>query len=235
MGNRYRGSALLLCALWFPLGTAQAGGAATETGASAERLLGAFSQGHMNGWEPHSFKGKTDYELVTVDEHQVLRASCNATASGLFFRDTIDLRETPILRWSWRVDETFSGIDESTRAGDDFPARIYVVRESTVLRWRTRAINYVWASEKPRGSDWPNPYASQARMVALRSGPPDETGTWHTEEVNVREDFKRLHGQELDSINAVAIMTDCDDTGGTARAWFGDISFTAEATSNNQD
>jgi hypothetical protein len=177
-------------------------------------------------WEREVFKGTTSYSLVAGGERDALHARCKASASGLFLKQTIDLKATPILEWTWRVDSIFAGgADEKSRVGDDFAARIYVVKDGGLLPWQTRAINYVWSSTMPEGSDWPNPYAAQARMIALRSGPPPKPGTWRTERRNVRSDFLRYHGIELSSIDAVAIMTDCDDRRTTAEAWYGTIRF----------
>ncbi len=193
-----------------------------------ERVIGAFSESSLAGWEAEVFSGRTQYDLVEEPEvGTVLHARCSDAASGLWRRIEVDLRETPVLEWSWRVDQTFSGIDETVRAGDDYPARVYVVVDGGWRRWRTRAINYVWASEKPAGADWPNAYASQARMLAVRSGSPEVAGQWRRESRNVREDFRRYHGRDVEQIDAVAIMTDCDDTGGEAEAWYGDIRFIA--------
>ena len=74
-----------------------------------------------------------------------------------------------------------------------------------------------------QGSDWPNAYAGQARMIAVRSGPADTEGLWHTERRNIREDFRRYHDREQTSVNAIAIMTDCDDTGQETEAWYGTL------------
>lgn len=176
-------------------------------------------------WQRESFQGETAYAL----DGEALRARCRDSASGLFLRQTIDLRATPVIEWSWRVDAVFDGaVDETSKAGDDFPARLYVVRENPVLVWRTRALNYVWASAMPAGASWPNPFAAQAEMVALRSGAPATPGQWVSERRNIREDFRRYHGQEVDRIDAVAIMTDCDNRGGTAEAWYGPIRFLPE-------
>lgn len=199
----------------------------TLAAGAQETPVGLFSEGELRNWEAEVFSGKTRYELVQHSGRTVLHARCSDAASGLWRRIEVDLRETPVLEWSWRVDQTFSGIDETVREGDDYPARVYVVVDGGWRRWRTRAINYVWASEQPAGSDWPNAWASQAHVVALRSGAPETQGRWHREARNVREDFRRYHDREVDRIDAVAIMTDCDDTGGGAEAWYGDIRFTA--------
>jgi Protein of unknown function (DUF3047) len=176
-------------------------------------------------WQRESFQGETAYAL----DGEALRARCFDSASGLFLRQKIDLRATPVIEWSWRVDAVFDGaVDEKTKAGDDFPARVYVVRESTVLVWRTRALNYVWASAMPPGVSWPNPFASQAHMLALRSGAPPAPGRWVTERRNMRDDFRRYHGQDVERIDAIAIMTDCDNRKATAEAWYGPIRFLPE-------
>lgn len=185
-----------------------------------------FPPARMIQWEEHSFGAATSYRLTEADGRAAVHAVCDdRAASGLFHEQAIDLNRTPILEWSWRVDETLSGIDETARSGDDYPARIYVVDEWRLLRWRTRAINYLWASEQPAGSHWPNAYNSRVHMVAVRAGVPDEPGTWFTERTNLRADFERVHGHEPDRITHVAIMTDCDDTGQRTEAWYGAIRF----------
>lgn len=172
------------------------------------------------GWRAHSFSGWVAYDVVALDGAPALRARCDDAASGLVFEGEIDLTATPILEWRWRVTEVFPpGPAETTKAGDDYAARVYAVRKAT-LPWRTRAVNYVWASAAPQGAEWPNAYASQAAMVAVRSGAGEG---WTTERRNLREDFRRLHGEDVTTIDAVAIMTDCDDRGGTAEAWYGGL------------
>jgi hypothetical protein len=178
----------------------------------------------LAGWRRHSFSGETAYELVVRDGRPAIHALCDASASGLFRDTPVDLNRTPVIEWRWRVDNLHDPVpDETTRRGDDFAARLYVVRDGGVLPWRTRALNYVWTVAKPGASDWPNPFAAQARMVALRTAA--DTGAWQVERRNIREDFRRFHGLEADSIDAVAIMTDCDNRPGTAEAWYGEIRF----------
>ncbi|MFZ1416158.1 MAG: DUF3047 domain-containing protein [Defluviicoccus sp.] len=185
-----------------------------------------YSVQDIAGWERERFKGETTYDI----DGEGLKATCDNSASGRFLRKTIDLRATPVIEWSWRVDAVFDpSVNEKSKAGDDFAARIYVVKDGGVAVWRTRAINYVWASAMPVGADWPNPFASQAHMVALRSGPPAAPGQqWVTERRNIREDFKRFHGRDIEAIDAVAIMSDCDNRGGSAEAWYGPVRFLAQ-------
>lgn len=188
----------------------------------------AFTPGDIMGWQPHSFVGSTDYRLTEVGGRPAVKAHCSGgAASGLFYRGEIDLTQTPIVEWEWRVDETLEEVDERSRAGDDYPARLYLVDGAPVLRWRTRALNYVWSSTSDRGSDWPNAFAAQARMIAVAAAEDAGQG-WRTERRNVLEDFRRFHGHEPRRINAVAVMTDCDNTGLETRAWYGNIRFLPE-------
>lgn len=197
------------------------GACALSSAALAERT---FTPQAIAQWEHHSFSGETDYELVTVDGREAVRATCKGdSASGLYFEEPIDLSETPIIEWRWRVDSVYDDISERSKAGDDFPARIYAVHEPTWLRWKTRALNYVWASKEPEGSSWDNPFQSRARMVAVASGAPEEDAQWHTVTRDLRQDFQRHHGDVPERITALAIMTDCDNHGGSTRAWYGRI------------
>lgn len=196
--------------------------------AAGERIdVARFSQGDLAGWQAKAFVGETRYALESTDGRRALRADSRAAASGRYREIRVDLGKTPILRWSWKVDHALPGADERTRAGDDYPARVYVVFSGGLAFWRTRAINYVWSSRQPVGSRWPNAFTGNARMIAVESGT-DRAGSWVTERRDVRADYRRLFGSEPGSVAAVAIMTDTDNTGASATAWYGDIWFTAE-------
>lgn len=188
--------------------------------------IARFSAGDLAGWQAKSFLGETRYALVTDDGRTVLRADSDGTASGLYREIAVDLQRTPVLNWSWKVDRVLDGNDERTRAGDDYPARIYVVFSGGLRFWRTRAINYVWSSHQPVGSEWPNAFTGNARMIAVDSGP-GQTGQWVMHARDVHEDYRRLFRAEPGRVDAVAIMTDTDNSRQSATAWYGDIWFSA--------
>ncbi|GMQ52706.1 DUF3047 domain-containing protein [Halopseudomonas aestusnigri] len=174
-------------------------------------------------WPERTFTQPTDYQLAERDGQTLLRADCgDGQASARYLEHPVDLRETPILRWSWSISQPFSQLDETRKQGDDYPVRLYVVRDGGLLPWRTLAVNYVWSSVQPTGSQWPNAYTANAQMLAVSSGAPDGTALVPLER-NVREDFQRLHGQRLDQIDGLAIMTDCDNSGQTVTGWYGTI------------
>jgi hypothetical protein len=188
---------------------------------AAGLVLGNFSAGDLAGWNPKIFKGETSYTLVFDGERRVLKAHSRAAASGLHKEVDLDPRKYPVLRWSWKIGGTIRNGNERTKEGDDYAARVYIVFPRTLF-WKTKAINYIWANTLPKGEALPNAYTANAMMVAVESGD-EKAGTWVTEERNVYEDYRRLFGGEPPAIGAVALMTDTDNTGGEATAYYGDI------------
>jgi hypothetical protein len=190
--------------------------------------LGEFSRNRLDGWEHKRFKGETRYQLQTLDGVVVLKAVSQAAGSGLFKEQRIDLEQTPILNWSWRIAGRLSGLNEQSKEGDDYAARIYVVVKGGLAFWQTKAINYVWASNTAKDSVWPNAFAGKhAMMMALR-GPEAPTNVWYSEKRNVRADLQKLFGEDLSHIDAVALMTDTDNSNGQVSAFYGDIWFSRD-------
>ena len=190
-------------------------------------VLGRFSSGDTEGWELRHFEGETRYRIVEAGGSRVLEAQSEAAASSLYLERGIDLAARPVLEWRWRVEAPLSVPDERVKAGDDFAARVYVVAPGEGMFALPIAISYVWAGRAPVGADWPNPFTSKVRMVAVESGPA-RAGAWRSYRRNVREDFRRLFGRDVDRLEGVAVMTDADNSGQRARAWYGDIVLRAE-------
>lgn len=199
---------------------------ATASGAGEELMIGRFSAGDLRDWQTKSFKGETRYTFVEQGGKRALFADSQGAASGLYREIQVDLSRTPYLNWSWRVDRVLNGVDERTKAGDDYPARVYVVVSGGAAFWKTRSLVYVWSSNQPVGATWNNAFTSNARTLALRSGM-KEVGRWVSEKRDIRADFRQLFGEDIDHIDAVALMTDTDNSGQSATAWYGDIYFTA--------
>lgn len=211
---------IIIVTLWFSVAIA-----ADE--AVEKLMIGSFSSGALDHWQAKAFKGQTQYQIVDLEGGRVLKAFSADSASGLFKEQRIDLQKTPVLNWHWRIDNRLgNNINEQAKSGDDYAARVYVIISGGLAFWRTRAINYVWASASPKGKVWPNAFAgNHAMMIALRSSS-DQTGTWYTEKRNILADLKQQFGEVQPYIDAVAIMTDTDNTHGTVTAYFGDVYFT---------
>jgi len=195
-------------------------------------------------WKPFTFANidrHTDYSLTREDGKVVVKAVAEASASGLIREIAIDPKEFPVIQWTWKVDSVLEKADVRTKEGDDYPARIYVafaegrpgflgrVRDKAVELLYGRkppfaALNYIWAGKAPVGTIVPNPYTDRAMMFVLQSGP-EKVGQWVREERNVFRDFERAFKEPPFMITGVAVMTDTDNTGESATAYYGDIVF----------
>lgn len=195
--------------------------AVVAQGSGRERVLDDYRNGLAPGWREKSFAGHTRYVVAQEQGEFHIRATSSAAASGLYYETDYDPRQWPLLRWRWKIGHTLKKGDARTRAGDDYAARIYVVFPS-LLFWKTKALNYVWANRLPKGTAIPNAFTANAMMIAVQSG--DElAGRWLTEERNIVEDFRKHFGADPPRVGAIAIMTDTDNTGETAVAWYGPI------------
>lgn len=192
-------------------------------------LSGAQETDILQDWDMRSFEGNTNYQRVTLDGAPVLQAEAQNSASALYQERRIDLLRTPFLHWRWRTDSAApNGADETRKSGDDYPARVYVVRSGGLAFWRTKALNYVWSRQHPVDSRWPNPFAGDnVQMWAVDTGPENQD-EWRTHVRDVRADWLAAFGEDIDSLDGLALMTDTDNSGGTARSWYADIHFSAQ-------
>lgn len=199
-----------------------------------------------DGWKPLTFPKipqQTTYNLVTDGDRVAVKAVSRASSSGYTKEILIDPKEYPIIQWQWKVSNILKAGNVAKKEGDDYPARIYVTfqydsgkvglfgkakYEAAKLIYGQYpplgALNYIWESRAPVGTAVPNPYTEQVHMIVVESGPA-KLNTWMTEERNVYEDYKRAFGAEPPMISGVAIMTDTDNTGESAEAYYGDIVF----------
>jgi hypothetical protein len=83
---------------------------------------------------------------------------------------------------------------------------------------------YIWENRAPIGTVIPNQYTSRVKMIVAESGG-TRLGEWREEVRNVYEDYKRAFGEEPPVTRSVGIMTDTDNTGERALAYYGDIAF----------
>jgi len=63
-------------------------------------------------------------------------------------------------------------------------------------------------------------------MLSVRNKQ-DETDKWFSEKYNVYKDLRKYFGEDIQYIDAVAVMTDSDNSHGNATAYYGDIYFSS--------
>ena len=198
--------------------------AATEK----NRVVAQFSTiSNLHDWQLKNFKNKTTYQLSKQAGKQVLSAQSKQSCSGLFKKIKVDLTKTPFIHWSWRIDQRLKNLNEKTKQGDDYAARIFVTNTDSMFSLNKKALNYVWSSQQPKNSAWHNAYVPRAKMIAIRDKT-DSTKQWFHEKRNVYKDFKAQFGEHVKYIKSIAIMTDTDDSKQSASSYYGNIYFSAE-------
>lgn len=184
-------------------------------------VIDDFEGGLKPQWESREIQGETRYRVVKTENNHVLKAESNASASALIYRYKYSLKEYPLLTWKWKVENTIKNGNEMKKKGNDCAARVYVIFPSWIL-WMTKSITYVWANKLPKGEYTPSPHYSRSVVIAVESGN-EHLGKWITERRNVYEDFKMVFGEEPPRVGGIAIMTDTDNTGESAVAYYDEL------------
>jgi len=221
----------------------------STTAAQEEWIVGRFSAATPGNrlpgdWEPLTFKKikkHTRYSLVSDSGQTVVKAVCDGSSSGLIRHVRIDPQKYPIIEWRWKITNVFKKGNVTQKAGDDYPARLYITfefdSETAGLMERAKykalklvfgktppsgVINYIWASKAPDGTVVPSPYTNQSIMMVVQSRKAD-LNKWVIEKRDIRADYMAAFGKKPPMISGIAIMTDGNDTGESAVTYYGDI------------
>jgi hypothetical protein len=228
---------------------AGAGGAATP----AETALfsnGVAGSAVASDWKPIRLsddKPLTTYDLVEDGGSVVLHARAEASASALGHLAGFDVRETPVVKWRWKISKLIDGADNSVASKEDAPARLLFAfagdksklpaRDRAVFRLSKRfsgrelpyaTLMYVWANQAAPGTVIENPHTRRIQMIVASSGDAG-AGQWQTLSRNLYADYKTAFGEEPGKLIAYGVMSDADNTGASVEAWYGDIVFAAES------
>jgi hypothetical protein len=176
----------------------------------------SFEEGSFpEGWKSRGGEGSEVYRVRSDHEHY-LEAHARQSAVTIAKEFEYELTEYPYMSWQWRVIELPKGGDERYKKTGDSAAAIYVIFEG---RFRPKSIKYVWSASLPRGTTTESPYNSKTKIVVMQNqcSPMDE---WVSERVNVYADYQRLFGDETESVQAIGLMSDSDNTQSTAVAHY---------------
>jgi hypothetical protein len=206
---------------------------AAVAGAAGERVVEDWSRHPVGATGiPDGWKGQTwghpayDFRIVEDQGRKVLHIRSRDEGSTIAkeIRGLVDLRETPVLEWSWKVTRLPAGGNSCRKATDDQAVQIYVAWPRFPEALRSRIIGYVWDTTQPAGTVCRSEKTGTVTYIVVRSGSAD-LGQWLTEARNVREDFRRVFGEDPDNPAAVSIAIDTNDTRSTAEAFVGRIAF----------
>lgn len=149
-------------------------------------------------------------------------------------KEGINIHETPILSWRWRVHDLPEGANEKKSDRNDAAASIYVVFEMAnyVVKKLPVSIRYTWSTSLPVGTNT-SKLLNKQQIEVVESGR-DELGKWITVERNLLKDYRRLHGgtppkQPI----AILILSDGDSVGDSASADYDDIMLKSKVPETN--
>lgn len=152
-----------------------------------------------------------------------------ASASLLIEIGKVDLRQTPILRWCWRVTTFPTGADGRDPAKDDQAIGIYVNAGGMLNQ---KSIAYRWETDTPVGTTGTVTYAGgmvKVKWFGLRNQKDSAGKTFLTEERNVFDDFQKCFGYSPDKIG-IGISCNSQYTASQAEAELAWIELVGQAT-----
>jgi hypothetical protein len=168
-----------------------------------------------SNWISRDQKNMTKvYSVQSEGEKKFLRADAAGLAVQISYEKKWDIRDYPILRWSWRAVIFPTGSNEQIKTGADSVLGVYVVLTGLPS---VKAIKYIWSDTLPIDMAFNSPYSSGTKMIVVQSGRA-LTGTWITQERNVLSDYARFFGkgEKQPVAQGIAILTDSDNTNSRA-------------------
>ena len=186
-----------------------------------------FTELELSQLEVRKVRGadnNTLYEVGSNENGNFFKAIADNAASGLGKEVKIDLNKTPFINITWKIEKDLPGINENTKKGHDFAARVFAVKKTGATPLSNRAINYVFSSNNEIGFNAPSPYTKKSIDNVLASTK-NNFNEWVTVKANVKEDFKKFHNLDVNELDGLAIMSDTDNSKMKAIAYYQNIYF----------
>ena len=187
----------------------------------------SFTEEELKTLKVKKIKKLTEYQIGSNANGNYLRAKAEGQASGLGKEIKINLDKTPFINITWKVENNLNGINERSKKGHDFAARVFVVKKTGITALSNRAINYVFSSNEDVGENWNSPYTKNSIDYVLSTTKINDN-EWITVKSNVKNDFKNLHNLDVNEIDGVAILTDTDNSKMKAVSYYQNIYFSSE-------
>ena len=188
-----------------------------------------FTEIELSELEVRKVRGadnKTIYTVGLNENGSFYKAVADNAASGLGKEVKIDLNKTPFINITWKIEKDLSGINENTKKGHDFAARVFAVKKTGATPLSNRAINYVFSSNNEIGFNSTSPYTKKSVDNVLATTK-NNLNEWITVKSNVKEAFKRFHDLDVTELDGLAIMSDTDNSKMKSVAYYQNIYFSA--------
>lgn len=215
-------------------------------GASAALLQGCATRRlppAPGDWQHFQLPGKaaTQYRWSSKEGVPCWHATANRSASMWRRQLHVPADRLGEVEFSWWVPHIVEGADVRQADTEDAPARMIFAFEGDESRLSLRnrmlfemarsltgeappyaTLMYVWANHLAPDDMVINPRIDRIRKIVVESGS-GNLKRWRHYRRDLREDFRRAFGEEPGALVGIALMTDADNTGTHAEAWYGDI------------
>ena len=191
------------------------------TPVSAKEFRIDFSDEGMKLLKKRGFGKKTSYTNGKDDKGWYLKAEANDSATGLGMEIEKDLlQEMPFLNITFKIEKDFEIIDQKTKDGHDWTARVMVGHGKKV---GAKLLSLAHSSFLEEGFLQQSPWTKGSRDYVISN---DKSGEWHTRKVNVKELLEETHG--ISFTNFIAIFSDSNNSKQKIIAYYRDIYFSSE-------
>jgi hypothetical protein len=194
-------------------------------------------------WQPVALPGKraTHYRGERKDGRAAVAASADASAS-MWRRQLVRASDMiGDVEFSWWVQDIPAHADVSQAEHDDAAARVMFSFAGDTRRLSSRnqmlfelalaltgeappfaTLMYVWDAKAPVGSVIVHPRTDRIRKIVVESGT-SGLRTWRSYRRDLAADYRLAFGEAPGALQALALMTDGDNTKSQLATWYGEI------------
>ena len=185
---------------------------------SAKEFRIDFSDEGMKLFKKKGLGKKTIYTNGKDDKGWFLKAEADSGATGLGIEIDKDLlKEMPFLNVTFKIEKDFENIDQTTKGGHDWAARIMV---GYGKKFGSKLLSLSHSSFLEEGFLQQSPWTKGSRDYIISN---DKNGKWHTRKINVKELLKKTHG--ISFTNFLAVFSDSNNSKQKIIAYYRNIYF----------
>lgn len=198
--------------------------------------LGAWTHQRYGSRKP------TQYAAVKHLDRAALQARSEAGNSTMRLAlGPVPGRPLDKIHFSWCVPALNDLADLRDDDADDAVARVMLSFDGDRSRWSPRdhmlselaqlisgqplpyaMLVYVWDNRYPVGTVIPNPHTTRIRQLVVNHGT-QHLGEWVHHERDMGADHRLVFGEAPGPLVGLGLMSDSNNTGATATAWFGPV------------
>ena len=191
------------------------------TTANSKEFRIDFSDEGMKLLKKRGFGKKTNYSNGKDDTGWYLKAEADGTATGLGMEiDKELLSEMPFLNITFKIEKDFDNIDQKTKDGHDWTARVMVGHGKKI---GAKLVSLAHSSFLEEGYSQQSPWTKGSRDYVISN---DKSGEWHSRKLNIKELLEKTHG--ISFTNFIAIFSDSNNSKQKIIAYYRDIYFSSE-------